>query len=283
MSQRLLKVTIPSAKDLVSSTAVIAKVALLDLAGRELKKELHKTKKSSKSNNPEFPTHSFELGSTYNLSNESALPTVEISITTTSTTGLSNVKTLGVVKIPLDTIEQHAEEQDCEYDLLPGSDSSISACGSVRVKFTWSAALNANVGEGDSNMTEAEVITEDDHPDESPNELHVSVLSAKDLMIMDKSFSGKGSSDPRINLKLGKTKFKTTTIEKNLNPVWNEKFVFPCYSVEESLEIVVEDIDMLANDFMGKVSERANYERAKRGRIIIARSFAPRGSRQSLQ
>ena len=39
-----------------------------------------------------------------------------------------------------------------------------------------------------------------------------------------------------------------------LPSVWNEKFVFPCQSVEESIEIVMEDVDMLANDFMGKLT-----------------------------
>jgi len=250
---RTLNVCVVSASNLTQAAAVVAKVSLLDLAGRDLKKETHKTRKSTKTDAPQFPPNSFDLGTTYNLSNVDALPTVAFSVQTTSTTGLSNAKVLGFVNVPLDTIDQNTALQDCEFDLSSEGGGSGPA-GSIRVKLRWSKGIENSGGEGGAALSNAEIVEDDGMPDERPNELHVSVLRARDLMIMDRSLTGKGSSDPRITLKLGKTTQKTTTIEKNLNPVWNEKYVFVCHSVEESLQVVVEDVDMLANDFMGKLT-----------------------------
>jgi len=97
--------------------------------------------------------------------------------------------------------------------------------------------------------------SQDEFPDEEPNELHVSILRAKDLQIMDRAMIGKGSSDPRAVVTVGKQSFKTETMEKNLNPVWLQKFVFETDSHEDSIVVQLEDVDMggLKTDFMGKV------------------------------
>jgi len=104
------------------------------------------------------------------------------------------------------------------------------------------------------------------------NQLHVAVMQAHGLSIMDKSmFSrGPGSSDPLVKLKVlehgldhehadHRKWVKSSVKKKTLDPVWNEKFVFniderPETIDEATLEIEVEDWDQLSgNDFMGKV------------------------------
>ncbi|XWS35774.1 hypothetical protein CRYUN_Cryun20dG0024700 [Craigia yunnanensis] len=52
--------------------------------------------------------------------------------------------------------------------------------------------------------------------------LGVEVVSAHDLVAKD----GQGSSNPFVELHFGDQRFRTTTKEKDLNPVWNESFYF---------------------------------------------------------
>ncbi|GMI75886.1 multiple C2 domain and transmembrane region protein 7 [Hibiscus trionum] len=52
--------------------------------------------------------------------------------------------------------------------------------------------------------------------------LGVEVVSAYDLLAKD----GQGSSDPCVELEFDGQRFRTTTKEKDLNPVWNESFYF---------------------------------------------------------
>lgn len=82
-----------------------------------------------------------------------------------------------------------------------------------------------------------------EHADELPNELTVSILRAKDLLIMDSALMGKGSSDPRVVVVVGSEKKKTEVMHKNLSPVWNEKFTFQINDLESSIAITVEDED----------------------------------------
>ena len=72
---------------------------------------------------------------------------------------------------------------------------------------------------------------------------------------MDTALVGKGSSDPRATIKVGGKTQKTECIKKNLNPVWNEKFIFHEADEQASVVITIEDLDMggLSSDFMGKV------------------------------
>mmetsp|Transcript_15392 Transcript_15392/g.31719 ORF Transcript_15392/g.31719 Transcript_15392/m.31719 type:complete len:1960 (+) Transcript_15392:197-6076(+) len=252
MPSRTLKVEVV-AGTVVNDTSLTCSVKLLDLALRELKKETFKTKSVKKSNGLPFmfPANSFVIGTTYNLANADSLPTLEVSFSTISSM-TTNSKAIGNVKIPLETIDQHTETQDSEYTLRIGGLSSEQT-GTVRLKLTWSSSLED--GGSATAMSAAEEIVEDEYPDAEPNELHVSILRAKDLLIMDRAMIGKGSSDPRAVVSVGSETRKTEVMEKNLNPVWLQKFIFKTDNYEDSIVVTIEDVDMggLKTDFIGKI------------------------------
>ena len=72
---------------------------------------------------------------------------------------------------------------------------------------------------------------------------------------MDSALIGKGSSDPRVVMTVQGHKKRTETIKKNLNPVWNEKFILDVSDLESAITIQVEDEDLggVKTDFMGKI------------------------------
>ena len=160
-------------------------------------------------------------------------------------------KKLGSVIIPLDTIDQSASpskptDQAMEYSIHGSLNQELVA--TITAVMWWNEALlgggDDKVGSGGAMSSAEEIIPEAEevssticnllamlahspnppqHADEMPNELSVSILRAKDLAVMDSSLVGKGSSDPRVTVKVGASTIKTECIKKNLNPVWNEK------------------------------------------------------------
>lgn len=88
---------------------------------------------------------------------------------------------------------------------------------------------------------------DEDAKEEDPNELHVTVVQARHLLIMDRKMFGGGSSDPQVRIEIDGFDYKKTKyIPKNLNPVFNEKFVFPkVVDGSVCMRVIVED----HNDF----------------------------------
>eukprot|EP00854_Cymbomonas_tetramitiformis_P021345 gene21345-25651_t len=90
-------------------------------------------------------------------------------------------------------------------------------------------------------------------------ELDLTVVAGKDLAAKDKSWFGKGTSDPYVIVSIGKDRLgKTKTIEKNLSPEWNESFKrhFTPSELTPTAEIVLSifDWDMASSDDpMGEV------------------------------
>ncbi|ONK69345.1 uncharacterized protein A4U43_C05F21890 [Asparagus officinalis] len=81
--------------------------------------------------------------------------------------------------------------------------------------------------------------------------LLVHVIEARCLPAMDLN----GSSDPYVRLQLGKRRFKTKVVKKNLNPYWDEEFSFRVGDLSEELAISVLDEDKYFNDdFLGQVN-----------------------------
>ena len=58
-----------------------------------------------------------------------------------------------------------------------------------------------------------------------------------------------GTSDPYVKFKTdGKQIYKSRTVQKNLNPQWNEKFCVPIEDITVPLIVKVLDFDRVGND-----------------------------------
>lgn len=79
--------------------------------------------------------------------------------------------------------------------------------------------------------------------------LQVNVLEARGLAARDDN----GLSDPFVRLQLGSTKAKSATVYKDLNPSWNEEFIFSVDGSDDELLVVVWDEDRFSRDFLGQV------------------------------
>ncbi|KAL0965281.1 hypothetical protein UPYG_G00279220 [Umbra pygmaea] len=86
-------------------------------------------------------------------------------------------------------------------------------------------------------------------PSSGVYELDIVVNRGHNLAIRDRG----GTSDPYVKFKLaGKEVFRTKTIHKNLNPVWDEGMKLLVDSLQEPLYVKVFDYDFgLQDDFMG--------------------------------
>ncbi|KAF9607807.1 hypothetical protein IFM89_001528 [Coptis chinensis] len=80
--------------------------------------------------------------------------------------------------------------------------------------------------------------------------LLVRVIQGRNLRAMDLN----GSSDPYVKVQLGKQKYKTKVVKKNLNPTWSEDFSFKVEDLNEDLLVTVLDEDKYFNDdFIGQL------------------------------
>lgn len=86
--------------------------------------------------------------------------------------------------------------------------------------------------------------------------LRVTVWSANDLLPMDTSFFGKGTSDPYVKVRCGAHVLKSETFWKTLCPQFGFKASLPISSLaDQNIWIEVYDQDFLTrDDFLGKVS-----------------------------
>eukprot|EP01119_Soliformovum_irregulare_P009702 TRINITY_DN2331_c0_g1_i4.p1 TRINITY_DN2331_c0_g1~~TRINITY_DN2331_c0_g1_i4.p1 ORF type:complete len:1787 (+),score=428.30 TRINITY_DN2331_c0_g1_i4:45-5405(+) len=86
----------------------------------------------------------------------------------------------------------------------------------------------------------------------APVKLYVKVIGAKGLAPSDNN----GSSDPYVEITVGKQKYKTKVVDKNLNPVWNETFTFENVKDVNLVEFSVMDKDNIfsANDPLGTLT-----------------------------
>lgn len=78
--------------------------------------------------------------------------------------------------------------------------------------------------------------------------LTVDVIEARDLIPMDLN----GFSDPFVVLTIGDDTIQTSYKKNDLNPVWNESFIFEISHNDHILDIQVMDKDTFGSDFEGK-------------------------------
>nr|XP_034985626.1 extended synaptotagmin-3 isoform X1 [Zootoca vivipara] len=81
--------------------------------------------------------------------------------------------------------------------------------------------------------------------------IRVYLLEAENLVQMD-NFLGK--SDPYALLRVGQVQFRSKTVHRNLNPIWNEMFEFVVHEIPgQDLEVDLYDEDPDKDDFLGSL------------------------------
>ncbi|KAK3240830.1 hypothetical protein CYMTET_49360 [Cymbomonas tetramitiformis] len=122
---------------------------------------------------------------------------------------------------------------------------SITIHGNVEQKTEATAELK-RVGTMSQDISGTEVV------------VTVEVISAENLVAADPAipFISKASSDPYVSLQIGTQRERTTIIQKQLNPVWNQKFQFVIQDNEwrhpsgmhRMLKLIVKDWDIASDD-----------------------------------
>nr|XP_056717137.1 extended synaptotagmin-3 [Euleptes europaea] len=85
--------------------------------------------------------------------------------------------------------------------------------------------------------------------------VRVHLLEAEKLVQKDHFLGAiRGKSDPYALLRVGLMQFRSRTIQRNLNPIWNETFEFVVYEVPgQDLEVDLYDEDPDKDDFLGSL------------------------------
>ncbi|CAE6927885.1 esyt3 [Symbiodinium sp. CCMP2592] len=89
--------------------------------------------------------------------------------------------------------------------------------------------------------------------------LHLAVLEARNLPAADFGFTGKGSSDPYVIIKIGNSSFQTKCQAKTLDPVWGPAHSCDLlvYHMEQHIFVEVWDSDMVtSDDLLGHVEKK---------------------------
>uniref|UniRef100_A0A1I8A3Y5 C2 domain-containing protein n=1 Tax=Steinernema glaseri TaxID=37863 RepID=A0A1I8A3Y5_9BILA len=157
----------------------------------------------------------------------------------------------------------HSDPKIDEYEELvqsEGGGSEAPEWKSKIVKFKEKHALSM-IADQDEPPSDEEALGEaepekgvQEEPVEEPKPfvtflLKVNLKDGKNLVIRDAS----GSSDPYVKFKYrGKTYYKSNTVFKNLNPVWDEEFALLIDDPTYPMELEVFDFDrFMVDDFMG--------------------------------
>jgi hypothetical protein len=110
--------------------------------------------------------------------------------------------------------------------LLPTFRSSIVAQVHLKLHFTRGYTSCGAAGEKDSCDVGSD--SDDEIAEQQPNELHITVVQARRLVVMNRPvFVSGGSSDPLVRLYIsGFDQQKTPFIRNTLAPVWCSRHVF---------------------------------------------------------
>ena len=135
---------------------------------------------------------------------------------------------MGKVEIPFESLGLH-DNPTCEDWFPLQLDGRMRiVCGDLFLSFrlvtTTTTALSSTGARINEPVVNIELPPEEPPSCESelPNELHITIIRGRSIMIRDKyMFRGGGSSDPYVKIKLHNFSTKRTkVIHKNLNPIW---------------------------------------------------------------
>jgi len=167
---------------------------------------------------------------------------------------------MGKIVVPMSRFKERTEIREW-YDLRSKDGIVDKDRGKLLVAFKWvynPSILSEAEAMDPNDMGPPMVVKPADVELKPANRVHVFVIRARKLQVMDKNmFSSGGSSDPVVKLRYDKEVLKSKVVKKTLNPVWMERFHFDrvlSTISKNTVEIIVEDYDLNGNDFMGKVN-----------------------------
>jgi len=84
--------------------------------------------------------------------------------------------------------------------------------------------------------------------------LEIEVIEARDLIAADMSLTGKASSDPYVEVRVGQGKMRTSTVSNSVNPTWTDGPDYMLvYNLAQMVRIEVFDDDTFSDDILGQV------------------------------
>ncbi|GMH60673.1 hypothetical protein TrST_g7550 [Triparma strigata] len=252
---RTLTVVVIEAKDVIAcdkgkSSDPYCKLDLVDgKTAKAISGEGFKTKTKKKTLAPVW-NETFEFGKKGANLDTKSQPTLVLNMFDSDTFSSED---MGRVTIPLGTIDQSGGTVE-RWFKLENTDKADNITGEIKLSLTYSAGLLTAMP---IDMSAPPMNVTDGDPAGKLNELHILLVRATGIKVMDKNMLSKGgSSDPMMTFHLGgDEKLKSSVKKKSLAPVWEETFKFPVSSSEAVLTCIMDDYDMgSGNDFMGQFS-----------------------------
>lgn len=215
----IARFTVEQAKDLDGTKSLIGQLnpyAVLLLNG----KEIHKTRKLKRTNNPIWDNGSKEFLVTDRK-------VARLGVVIKDDRDISSDPILGTYQIKLDDMMQLMEKGQEWYNLAGAQ------TGRAKLMIQWKpVALKGVSGGSGGYVTPIGV-------------MRFHLKSARDL----RNLETVGKSDPYVRVMLsGIEKGKTVTFQNNLNPDWNEVIYVPVHNAREKLTLEVMDQENLGKD-----------------------------------
>ena len=172
----------------------------------------------------------------------------------------SSSEYLGSVTISLQFAENGEQWHTLEWDSR-FQKKKEEVTGRILIDIQGLDSDESGIGDGDTgtpqmNRSLSRSLSQNLHVPGTPNSIAtaqarvVQITIAKGTSLIAKDSSN--TSDPFVEAKLGKQRYKSKTVKKTLNPEWNETFQFDYLESTSDLALVVYDEDM---GFMGSTAE----------------------------
>lgn len=204
----------------------ILKVSLLDIAERPIQGETFSTSQKGSTLCPIW-NEKFTFGESYIIEDDSEdLPSLQFSLFHKTQFSMGETP-MGEFVILLSSIDITGQKTFDQWVPLEKVGKMKEVSGEIRVRIHFERPQTTK---GPSQASGGVAIDDEEFNGEMkfPNELHVSIIQARNLIAMDKSFfSSAGTSDPFVRFKVNGKEYKTNYVKKTLAPVWKQKFVIP--------------------------------------------------------